>query len=205
MRRRAARSSSTTPTRPTPCENAITRAAALCTGQAARRLRLRRRPGSRQAPADGRHSSAARRRGLSSPTTIRAARIRRRSAPKFWPPRPAPSRSATAPRPLPQRSAPCRAGDVLLIAGKGHETGQIVGDRVIPYSDHEAVAALLNGADGRRCAMADALWTAGELRGDLRATAADGAMPGVGGISIERARCAGRSVLRHQGRPHRRT
>ena len=36
-------------------------------------------------------------------------------------------------------------GDVLLIAGKGHETGQIVGDRVLPFSDHEAVAAALEG------------------------------------------------------------
>jgi UDP-N-acetylmuramoyl-L-alanyl-D-glutamate--2,6-diaminopimelate ligase len=34
-------------------------------------------------------------------------------------------------------------GDLLLIAGKGHETGQIIGHRVIPYSDHETVAALL--------------------------------------------------------------
>ena len=39
-----------------------------------------------------------------------------------------------------------RAGDVLLIAGKGHETGQIVGDRVLPFSDHEAVAAVLREA-----------------------------------------------------------
>jgi UDP-N-acetylmuramoyl-L-alanyl-D-glutamate--2,6-diaminopimelate ligase len=36
-----------------------------------------------------------------------------------------------------------RAGDVLLIAGKGHESGQIVGDRTLPFSDHEAVAAAL--------------------------------------------------------------
>ena len=34
-------------------------------------------------------------------------------------------------------------GDALLIAGKGHESGQIVGDRVLPFSDHEAVAAAL--------------------------------------------------------------
>ena len=38
-------------------------------------------------------------------------------------------------------------GDVLLIAGKGHETGQIVGHTVIPYSDHEAVAALIGGRE----------------------------------------------------------
>jgi UDP-N-acetylmuramoyl-L-alanyl-D-glutamate--2,6-diaminopimelate ligase len=34
-------------------------------------------------------------------------------------------------------------GDALLVAGKGHETGQIVGDRVLPFSDHDAVAAAL--------------------------------------------------------------
>jgi UDP-N-acetylmuramoyl-L-alanyl-D-glutamate--2,6-diaminopimelate ligase len=34
-------------------------------------------------------------------------------------------------------------GDALLIAVKGHETGQIVGDRTLPFSDHDAVAAAL--------------------------------------------------------------
>ena len=39
--------------------------------------------------------------------------------------------------------ADLRRGDALLIAGKGHETGQIVGKQVLPFSDHEAVAAAL--------------------------------------------------------------
>jgi UDP-N-acetylmuramoyl-L-alanyl-D-glutamate--2,6-diaminopimelate ligase len=34
-------------------------------------------------------------------------------------------------------------GDVLLVAGKGHETGQIVGDRTLPFSDHDEVRAAL--------------------------------------------------------------
>ena len=34
-------------------------------------------------------------------------------------------------------------GDALLIAGKGHETGQIVGDKTLPFSDHDAVASAL--------------------------------------------------------------
>jgi UDP-N-acetylmuramoyl-L-alanyl-D-glutamate--2,6-diaminopimelate ligase len=41
--------------------------------------------------------------------------------------------------------AELKAGDVLLIAGKGHETGQIIGDRVLPFSDHETVTAALQG------------------------------------------------------------
>jgi len=33
-----------------------------------------------------------------------------------------------------------REGDVLCIAGKGHETGQTIAGKVLPFSDHEAVA-----------------------------------------------------------------
>ena len=36
-------------------------------------------------------------------------------------------------------------GDVLLVAGKGHEVGQIVGDKTFPFSDHEAVQAAIEG------------------------------------------------------------
>jgi UDP-N-acetylmuramoyl-L-alanyl-D-glutamate--2,6-diaminopimelate ligase len=36
-------------------------------------------------------------------------------------------------------------GDVLCIAGKGHETGQIIGTEVIDLSDHRIVADALAG------------------------------------------------------------
>ena len=37
-------------------------------------------------------------------------------------------------------------GDVLVVAGKGHETGQIVGDRTLPFSDHDVVRAAIADA-----------------------------------------------------------
>jgi UDP-N-acetylmuramoyl-L-alanyl-D-glutamate--2,6-diaminopimelate ligase len=41
------------------------------------------------------------------------------------------------------------AGDVLLVAGKGHETGQIVKGMVRPFSDHEVVRKAIEEGRGR--------------------------------------------------------
>ena len=38
-------------------------------------------------------------------------------------------------------------GDVLLVAGKGHETGQIVGNSVLPFSDQDEVAKAIAAID----------------------------------------------------------
>jgi len=40
-------------------------------------------------------------------------------------------------------------GDVLLIAGKGHETGQIVGDDVYPFDDVEQASVAVAALDGK--------------------------------------------------------
>jgi UDP-N-acetylmuramoyl-L-alanyl-D-glutamate--2,6-diaminopimelate ligase len=38
-------------------------------------------------------------------------------------------------------------GDVLVVAGKGHEEGQKIGRQVLPFSDHEAVKAAIEGRE----------------------------------------------------------
>jgi UDP-N-acetylmuramoyl-L-alanyl-D-glutamate--2,6-diaminopimelate ligase len=40
-------------------------------------------------------------------------------------------------------------GDALLIAGKGHETGQIVGDDILPFDDVEQASVAVAALDGR--------------------------------------------------------
>jgi UDP-N-acetylmuramoyl-L-alanyl-D-glutamate--2,6-diaminopimelate ligase len=42
-----------------------------------------------------------------------------------------------------------RSGDILLIAGKGHEAGQTIGTEVVPFSDHDAVAEVQAEMDRR--------------------------------------------------------
>ena len=134
------------------------------TRPARRGVRRRRRPRRRQAAADGRHRRRKADRVIvtddnprsEDPAAIRAAILA--AAPG------ADSRSATAARPSARPSPNLRRGDVLLIAGKGHETGQIVGDQMLPFSDHEAVAAALKekvGMSERRCGRVDGRWPHG--------------------------------------------
>jgi UDP-N-acetylmuramoyl-L-alanyl-D-glutamate--2,6-diaminopimelate ligase len=56
-----------------------------------------------------------------------------------------------------RRSAICRAvaeageGDLVVIAGKGHESGQIFSDRVIPFDDRQVLRECLQEVTGAQC------------------------------------------------------
>jgi UDP-N-acetylmuramoyl-L-alanyl-D-glutamate--2,6-diaminopimelate ligase len=39
-------------------------------------------------------------------------------------------------------------GDTLIVAGKGHEEGQTIGDKTYPFSDHEEVRKALRELAG---------------------------------------------------------
>ena len=38
-----------------------------------------------------------------------------------------------------------KAGDIVIIAGKGHETYQIIGDQTLAFSDVEEATAVIGG------------------------------------------------------------
>ena len=79
----------------------------------------------------------------SSPTTIRAARIRKQIRAAILAAAKGASDIGDRAEAIKAGIAALQPGDALLIAGKGHETGQIVGDKTLPFSDHDAVAAAL--------------------------------------------------------------
>ena len=169
---------------------------------ARRRVRLRRRPRPGQAADDGRDRRARWPTASSSPTTIRAAKIRQRSAPRSSRPRPA--RVEIGDRGEAIRAAHRRlaAGRCAVIAGKGHESGQIVGDRVLPFSDHEAVAAALEEKAHERAALDHRRRWPQPMRRAARRARCRQRSPG---ISIDsRTLEPGDAFFAHQGRHARR-
>ena len=83
-----------------------------------------------------------------------AVRIRRQSGVRFWPARPN-RRCGAGGRNRDRRSAIRHAvdwagpGDVVLVAGKGHETGQRTGTEVRPFDDRVELALALEALGAR--------------------------------------------------------
>jgi UDP-N-acetylmuramoyl-L-alanyl-D-glutamate--2,6-diaminopimelate ligase len=44
-----------------------------------------------------------------------------------------------------------RPGDLVVVAGKGHESGQIFADRIIPFDDRQVVRECLREETGAQC------------------------------------------------------
>ena len=131
--------------------------AAACARKTHRRVRLRRRSRRWQAPGDGAGSLVRSPTGSSSPTTIPGVKALgeiRRQILKGCPDAEEIGDRAEA---IGRAIRSLWAGDVLLVAGKGHETGQIIGSRVLPFDDVEIVRAARPGPAGDD--QSAALWT----------------------------------------------
>ena len=99
------------------------RAAAACRRAADRRVRRGRRPRSRQAAGDGRGRRRASPTSSSSPTTIRAARTPAAIRAEILAGAPGATEIGDRRDAIAAAIAEAARGDIVLLAGKGHETG----------------------------------------------------------------------------------
>ena len=100
-----------------------------------------------------------------------------------------------------------RAGDALLLAGKGHETGQIVGGKTLPFSDADVARAALRNwvaphdraLDRRRsrqpprAARSTRAWQASGVSIDSRSARARRSVRGARRPAVRRARLSSRT------------
>ena len=149
--------SSTTRTSPTPSTAALRRAAPLTDGRLVRGARARRRPGPGKRPLMGeiaarladvlvRHRRQPALRGPRGDPRRDAGRAPPRSAAERGEVLEVGDRRAARSRPAVALAGP---GDIVLVAGKGHETGQEVAGVVHPFDDREVLREALPRA-GRR-------------------------------------------------------
>ena len=106
------------------------------------RIRLRRRPGQGQTPDHG--ADFRRRADITivtddNPRSEQPAQIRK----KFLPGQLGRSEIGDRAEAISTAVKMMMPGDVVLVAGKGHETGQIIGDRIVPFSDHDEIRRAL--------------------------------------------------------------
>ncbi|WP_136656303.1 UDP-N-acetylmuramoyl-L-alanyl-D-glutamate--2,6-diaminopimelate ligase [Nitratireductor sp. XY-223] len=71
-------------------------------------------------------------------------------------------------------------GDTLVVAGKGHEEGQTVGDTVLPFSDHEEIRKAIARQSPR-----DRLWTTADMIDAMSGRPVGNLPEGIDGISID--------------------